>query len=79
MAKYKVLVIALSVKNNKIAKAGDIVDETQLNSPAYLLVENGFLKQVEDELQSEASEVVEEALEEVKPAETKASKAKAKK
>lgn len=53
MAKYKVLVIALSVKNNKIAKAGDIVDETQLNSPTYLLVQNGFLKQIEAEVESE--------------------------
>jgi hypothetical protein len=83
MAKYKVLVIALSIKNNKIAKSGDIVDDTMLNTAANLLIENGFIKEVEEELQSEASEEVEEtkeeALEEVKPAETKASKAKAKK
>mgnify|MGYP003643506311 CR=1 FL=1 len=43
MAKYKVLVIAHQLKNNKIAKSKDIVDESQLNGNAKELVEAGYI------------------------------------
>jgi hypothetical protein len=75
MAKYKVLVIALSVKNNKIAKSGDIVDDSMLNTPAHVLVQNGFLKEIEED----AKEEVEAEVVEVKPTPAKATKPKANK
>lgn len=49
MAKFKVLVIALSIKNNKIAKCKEIIDESQLNSSAYELVNAGFIEEVKVE------------------------------
>ena len=39
MAKYKILVIAHCLKNNVVAKCGDVVEESQLTSPADELVE----------------------------------------
>jgi len=49
MAKFKVLVIALSIKNNKIAKCKEVIDESQLNSSAYELVNAGFIEEVKAE------------------------------
>ena len=46
MAKYKILVIAHSLKNNKIAEFGGEVDESQLTSPAKELVNAGFIEEV---------------------------------
>lgn len=46
--KYKVMVIAHCLQNNKIAKFGDIVDESQLTSPAQELVNSGFIKLAEE-------------------------------
>ena len=43
MAKYKILVIAHCLKNNVVAKCGDVVEESQLTSPADELVEAGFI------------------------------------
>lgn len=49
MAKYKVLVLALSCLNNKIAEGGEVIDEAALdaeNIPA--LVEQGFIELSDD-------------------------------
>lgn len=49
MAKYKVLPIAMTIKNNGIAEHGDIVDESQLCSSAFDLLKDGFIELVEEE------------------------------
>jgi hypothetical protein len=67
MAKYKVLVIAMTVKNNGIAKSGDLIDESQLNSSAEELVKEGFIKLVEAEAEVEVNDL-EVKSEVVKPA-----------
>jgi len=54
MRKFKVLVIAHSLKNNKVAKYGEPVSESQLTSPASELIEAGFIQEVFEE------EVIEE-------------------
>lgn len=49
MAKYKVLVLALSCLGNKIASGGEIIDESILESeniPA--LIEQGFIELADD-------------------------------
>lgn len=66
MAKFKVLVIAHSVKNNKIAKCGEIVDESQLNSSAYELIKAGFIEEVKAEESVEDLEVDSEEVKAVK-------------
>lgn len=66
MAKFKVLVIAHSVKNNKIAKCGDVIDESQLNSSAYELVNAGFIEEVKVEESVEDLEVDSEEVKAVK-------------
>jgi hypothetical protein len=56
MAKYKVLVIAHSLKNNLVGKFNEVVDESQLTSDVKELVEAGFIELVEE---TENIEVVE--------------------
>jgi len=46
MAKYKIAVIGHLLKNNKVAKFGEIVDESQLTSPANGLVKEGFITEI---------------------------------
>lgn len=49
MAKYKVLVLALSCLGNKIAEGGEVIDESILeaeNIPA--LIEQGFIELSDD-------------------------------
>ena len=46
MKQYKVKVIALSLKNNKIAKSGDIVNQSQVATDCKELVEGGYLEKV---------------------------------
>jgi hypothetical protein len=62
MRKFKILVIAHSLKQNKVAKYGDIVSEIQLTSPASELMEAGFIQ----EFIEEVSEVSEQAADNVK-------------
>jgi outer membrane protein assembly factor BamA len=76
MAKYKVLVIAMTVKNNGIAKSGELIDESQLNSSAEELVKEGFIEKVESEVEVNDLEVKSE---EVKPAVKKVVKSTVKK
>jgi len=47
MAKYKIAVIGHLLKNNKVAKFGEEVDESQLTSPAKDLVKAGFITEIE--------------------------------
>lgn len=49
MAKYKVLPIAMTIKNNGIAEHGDIIDESQLCSSAFDLQKDGFIELVEED------------------------------
>jgi hypothetical protein len=49
MAKFKILVIEHCLKNNVVAKYGEVVEESQLTSPADELVEAGFIVEVSDE------------------------------
>jgi hypothetical protein len=56
MAKYKILVIAHSLKNNLVGKFNEVVDENQLTSSVSELVEAGFIELVEE---TENIEVVE--------------------
>ena len=62
MAKYKIIVIAHSLKNNKIAKFGEVVDESQLLLPPKDF--KGFVELVEEvpaekEIDSEEVENIE--------------------
>jgi len=72
MEKYKVVVIQQSLRNNKVAKFGEIVEESQLPSPAKELIEKGFIVSYETETETETEteniEVVSETVKkEVKP------------
>lgn len=51
--KYKIRVIAHALKYNKIAKYGDIVDESELNGNAQELVNSGFVELAEESEQDE--------------------------
>lgn len=48
MAKYKVKVIGHMIKGNKIAKSGDIVDESQLINKDHS-IDGGYVVAYEDE------------------------------
>lgn len=48
MSKYKIKVIAHQLKNQVIAKHGDLVDETQLLGNASELAELGFVELVNE-------------------------------
>jgi hypothetical protein len=57
MAKYRILVFAHLVKNNGVAKYGDIVDESLLNNNAEALVQQGFVELVEEPKKEESKKV----------------------
>lgn len=60
MAKYKVITLAMSVKNNRIAEFGQFVDDSELTTNPSLLIEEGFIEVVEeDDVIDIESEVVE--------------------
>jgi len=65
MAKFKVKVIGHLCKNNHMAKFGEEVDETQLTSPAYELIDAGFIEPVV-EVKSDKKEETEKAIEDIK-------------
>lgn len=48
MSKYKVLTIAIAVKNNRIAKFGEKVDDSELTTNAAELIEAGALELIEE-------------------------------
>ena len=60
MAKYKVEVIELLLKNNTVAKYGELVEETQLNSKTEDLEKNGFVKKATKSDLEEAKKTDEE-------------------
>lgn len=49
MAKYKILVIEHCLNGNVVAKCNELVDESQLTSPASELVEAGFIELVDED------------------------------
>ena len=48
MEKYKVKVIGHQLKGKVVAKAGDIVEESQLMSEASELVKAGFIEKLDE-------------------------------
>lgn len=46
MRTFQIIPISHSLKNNKIAKCGETVSESQLTSPADELIAAGFIKEV---------------------------------
>ncbi len=50
MAKYEVITIAVAVKNNRIAKFGETVDDSELTVNGNALVEAGSLKLIEADI-----------------------------
>jgi hypothetical protein len=54
MAKYRVLVIAMTIKDNKIAKYNETVDDSQLNSSPVDLVKDGFIELVTEDKKASA-------------------------
>jgi len=70
MAKYKVLVIGLSLKNNKVAKFGDLVEESQLTSSVDELIIGNFIEEVKEVDEIKTDKVLDlevKEVEEVKP------------
>lgn len=59
MEKYKVVVIQQSLRNNKVAKFGEIVEESQLPSPAKELIEKGFIVSYESESEKAKADAAE--------------------
>lgn len=53
MTKYKVLPIAMSVKNNRLAKSGEVVDDSELQTNASDLIRDEFIRLLTDEELSE--------------------------
>lgn len=69
MAKYRVVTIAMTVKNNRIAEFNQIVDDSELTTNPSLLIKEGFIEAVEeDNVIDVETEVVE--TEEVEETET---------
>lgn len=49
MAKYRVITLAMTVKNNRIAKHGEFVDDSELTTNPSLLIEEGFIEEVKSD------------------------------
>lgn len=66
MAKYRVITLAMTVKNNRIAEFNQFVDDSELNTNPSLLIKEGFIELVaEDDVIDIESEVVETETEKV--------------
>jgi hypothetical protein len=67
MAKYRVITIAMTVKNNRIANFNQIVDDSELTTNPSLLIEEGFIEAVEEDdvidIESEVEETETEKVE----------------
>jgi|GEM_PF-6831509 len=87
MAKYKIKVVGLLLRNNQMAEFGDIVDEESFSSPAEELKKQGYidlatkadinkLEEAEKEAEEEAEvqRLVDEEAKEESEKEVKASK-----
>ena len=66
MAKYKIEVIGHLLKNNKMAKFGEIVDESQLTTHPSYLVRDGFISEVKESVKEGKSEEKESVKETIK-------------
>lgn len=60
MSKYVVIPIQISLKNKKFAESGEVVDESQLNSPTHELVSGNFIRLATEEEIEASGQVVEE-------------------
>jgi transaldolase len=49
MANYRVITLAMAVKNNRIAEFNQIVDDSELTTNPSLLIKEGFIEAVEEE------------------------------
>ncbi len=77
MAQYKVKVIGMLVRGNKMAKYGEIVDEVNLLTDAKVLVKDGFVEAVVGNAPPAATNESDEAkADEAKADEAKADEAK---
>jgi|688.fasta_scaffold454563_2 hypothetical protein len=65
MAKYEVITIAIAVKNNRIAKFGETVDDSELTVNGSALIEAGSLKLIEADTIEVEAKTVETPIEEV--------------
>jgi hypothetical protein len=65
MAKYEVITIAIAVKNNRIARFGETVDDSELTVNGNALVEAGSLKLIEADTIEVEAKTVETTTEEV--------------
>ncbi|MCM8906830.1 hypothetical protein [Tenacibaculum finnmarkense] len=62
MGKFKINVIAHQLKGKKIAKFGEVVDESELTSDSSILVSNGYIVPVDDTPEEiEAAKLAKEA------------------
>lgn len=66
MAKYRVITLAMAVKNNRIAKHREFVDDSELTVNPSKLIEEGFI----EEVKSDDTEKVVEEVEVVEKTET---------
>lgn len=48
MAQYKVITLAMAVKNNRIAKFGELVDDSELTLNPSALIEGGYMEKVDE-------------------------------
>jgi len=49
MAKYKVITLAMAVKNNRIARFGETVDDSELTLNPSELIKEGFIEEIESD------------------------------
>lgn len=81
MAKYKVITLAMAVKHNRIARFGEMVDDSELTLNPSELIKEGFIEEIESEkvvleaLEAETEEV-EESKKELEVSEEEAEKPK---
>ena len=59
MRKFKIEVISVLLKGNKVANYNDIVDESLLMSDAEDLVKRGFISEIESENENEPENEIE--------------------
>ncbi len=67
MGQYKVITIAHQLKNQVIAKFGDVVDETQLNGNVLELVNAGFVEALKEPNEAVSEENLENDIDVVLP------------
>ena len=60
MRNFQIIPISHCLRNNKIAKSGEIVSESQLTGPAFELIEAGFIKEVLDVKKDDSEELIPE-------------------